>query len=310
MATSERSPTEPARTFMDCVRQAAKSCKHALSDGYKLLEVEFPPLPLEVFEDSTSSARAVADANTRWAVEFARHFSEMGKVSIIYPDKAELEDALNFIRKEDKTFPHKNITLATPRADSVDKAVSIDQLFFSLFGATRAGPVAAVPHTKLYVAVVSSAQELPDLAKIHALDPSIPMVFFNLRLDQLRGDLGLPFFPSRDFHFRFLTLIKPAYLMRARSFATSLKRPPFIINYSGLLFRAYPEPFYSFLNTGDNKSKVVHRQDARPSTADFRDHLTSALVIPGTPSSELKTKGTELWWEKNDEKELSGNWRT
>lgn len=45
--------------------------------------------------------------------------------------------------------------------------------------------------------------------------------------------------------------------MRSRSFATSLRRPPFIVNYSGLLFRSYPEPFQSILNTGGGKNRLV-----------------------------------------------------
>lgn len=49
-----------------------------------------------------------------------------------------------------------------------------------------AGTVEApLPDTKMYVAVITSTQELPDLEKLHALDPSIPMVLFNLRLDIL-----------------------------------------------------------------------------------------------------------------------------
>jgi len=39
-------------------------------------QVEFPPLPLEFLEDSASSARAIADANTRWALEFAKSFTD------------------------------------------------------------------------------------------------------------------------------------------------------------------------------------------------------------------------------------------
>jgi hypothetical protein len=50
---------------------------------------------------------------------------------------------------------------------------------------TVAGKVEAIPGTKMYIAVVSSAQELPDLEKLHLLDPSIPIVLFNLRLDIL-----------------------------------------------------------------------------------------------------------------------------
>lgn len=173
---------EPPKTFLDCVKQAAAATQAALNDGSKLIEVEFPPLPLEVLEDSSSSARDIAEANTRWATEFAKSFINLGQVSIIYPDQPELDDAVKYVGTDDLG---PNVTLATIRSDSIRNAGSLDQIFASIFGATVAGTVEGVPNTALYVILVSSTQELPDLEKLHQLDPSIPIVFFNLRLDIL-----------------------------------------------------------------------------------------------------------------------------
>jgi hypothetical protein len=114
-------------------------------------------------------------------------------VTIIYPDQPELDDAIKYIDGDDLG---KNITVATIRADSIKNSQSLDQIFASIFGATVGGRVEAIPDTKLYVALVSSTQELTDLEKLHLLDPTVPIVFFNLRLDILRGDLGLPLFPG------------------------------------------------------------------------------------------------------------------
>jgi len=315
-ALSMASPSVvPPSTFLDCVKQAKDSVKTAMADGYKLIEVEFPPLPLEFLEDSASSARDIADANTRWSVEFARSFTDMGKISIIYPDQPELDDAMKFVaagdesEKLDGINPYPNITLATIRTDSIKNAQSLDQIIISIFGATVAGTVAAVENTTLYVAVVSSTQELPDLEKLHDLDPETPIVFFNLRLDVLRGDLGLPLFPGRDLHHRFLSKIKPAYFMKSRSFATSLRRPPFIVNFSGLLFRSYPEKYQSILNTGGGKNKVVLYGPDRPTNLDFRNNLSGSLKINGVPKEELLTGGNLVWWEKDWEKDESSNWR-
>jgi hypothetical protein len=181
----------PPSNFLDCVRQAAQGAKKAIADGYKLVEVEFPPLPLEFLEDSSSSARDIADANTRWAIEFSRTFVENGLVSIIYPDQPELDDAINFVDKEGGANPFPNVTLATIRSDSIRNAGSLDQILMSVFGATVGGTVEAVENTKMYIALISSTQELPDLEKLHNLDPSIPLVFFNLRLDILVRDWDL-----------------------------------------------------------------------------------------------------------------------
>lgn len=51
--------------------------------------------------------------------------------------------------------------------------------------------------TDIYVALVFSAQELPDLQELTKIAPEAKIVFFNLRLDTLRGDLGLPAFPPK-----------------------------------------------------------------------------------------------------------------
>jgi len=324
MQSSTTTPlTTPPSSFLDCVKLSVSGSRTAIATGAKLLEVEFPPLPLDFLEDSSSSARDIADANTRWAIEYARRLADgvdgegagVGKVTIIYPDEPELNDAVRYVQSgnnplPDGRNPYPNVSLATLRADSVSNARSIDQMLGSVFGATFGGTVRApFADTRLYVAVVSSTQELTDLEKLHALDPSIPIVFFNLRLDVLRGDLGLPLFPSRELHYRFLSKIKPVFLMRSRSFATSLRRPPFIINYSGLLFRRYPEPFQSILNTGNNKVKLVKTSAERPTNAGFRDALTDGLVVPGVPQEELRTQGNLVWWEKDTEKEFE-DWRT
>ena len=216
-----------------------------------------------------------------------------------------------FMQQQGVEKPYPNVTLATIRADSIKNAKSLDQVLLSVFGATVGGKVEAVEGTEMYVALVTSTQELPDLEKLHNLDKSIPIIFFNLRLDILRGDLGLPLFPGRDLHHRFLSRVKPAYLMRSRSFATSLRKPPFLVNYSGLLFRAYPEPFQCVLDIGDNKSKMVKFVEEKPTNMAFRKALTEALVVPGVSKEELVgNAGNLVWWEKEVDKEESDAWRT
>ena len=98
--------------------------------------------------------------------------------------------------------------------------------------------------------------------------------------------------------------------MRSRAFATSLTKPPFVINYSGLMFRAFPGPFQAILNIGEGKSKLVKTFDEKPTNIGFRTALTDALKVPGVPAADLKAVGNLVWWEKDLEKEISSNSRT
>lgn len=186
LSVSTTGLTIPARTFIQSVDQASEATRKALRDGNTLIEVDFPPLPLEYLEDSSSSARDISRANTRWAIELGRRISpEFGRISVIFPDQAELDDAIEYVDLPGGKYPYENITLATIRADSIKNANSLDQIITSIFGATIGGTVVGVPDTNVYVALVSSAQELTDLEKLHLLNPSIPLIFFNLKLDFL-----------------------------------------------------------------------------------------------------------------------------
>jgi hypothetical protein len=98
--------------------------------------------------------------------------------------------------------------------------------------------------------------------------------------------------------------------MKSRSFATSLRRPPFIVNFSGLQFRKYPEPFQSILNTGGGKNKLINFGPDRPTNLDFRNNLSGSLIIQGVPKDELVvSNGNLVWWEKETDKEASPDWR-
>ena len=84
-----------------------------------------------------------------WAIEFAQAFSSEGKVSIVYPDQPELDDAVRYVDMEGGANPYPNVTLATIRSDSIRNAGTIDQIITSIFGATVAGTVTAVEKTSM-----------------------------------------------------------------------------------------------------------------------------------------------------------------
>jgi hypothetical protein len=186
MSKGDTAVSLPGRTFMDCVKQAAAGAKSVLSNGDTLIEIEFPPLPQSYLDDSASSARDIADANTRWALEFAKTFTELGEVKLLYPDIAEVRDAIKYVDLPGGASPFPNMTLCTARTSSVDNAVSLDQLVSSVFGQRFGGTVTPFPDAKMYIALVFSTQELPDLEKLYQAQPDVPIVFFNLQLDKVR----------------------------------------------------------------------------------------------------------------------------
>jgi hypothetical protein len=179
------------------------------------------------------------------------------------------------------------------------------------------GGIKPLNGTDLYVFLVSSAQELPDIEQLHKLNPDIPIVFYNLKLDVLRGDLGAPAFPSKDFHDRFLSRVKPVYYLRTRQYSRSTSKPPFLVNFQGCLFRAYPGQYQTLLDTGTGSYRRLEGRDLRPGLGEFKEQLTQALrdegVLPQTEGSALDFLRTgyktTTWWE-DEREEASDLWRT
>jgi len=81
----------------------------------------------------------------------------------------------------------------------------------------------------MYIILVASAQELPDIEELHSLDPDASILCYNLKLDTLRGDLGAPAFPGRDFHDRFLSKVKVCKIQKKRTFFFLLSHLPFFL---------------------------------------------------------------------------------
>ncbi|CAI6008615.1 unnamed protein product, partial [Closterium sp. NIES-65] len=112
------------------------------------------------------------------------------------------------------------------------------------FGGQETGEWAAATPSDLYIIANASCQELPAVqAYLEKLPPATPVLLFNLELDTLRADLGLLGFPPKDLHYRFLSTFRPVFYLRPRDYSKSVAVSPFILNYSGALFRMYPGPW-------------------------------------------------------------------
>ena len=243
----------PPDSFAELIEHAAESTKLAVSDGGNLLEVEFPPLPISALEDSSLSAADIIGVNLRLCVEYCKKLTGPdgpagGKpIAITLPDVAELRRAVKYLGDSE---PAGNVRLNSLGGDASADTGGAFGFFGSIFKQSGGGDVVPADWTGMYVIVGASCQELPTLRKLSELQPSVPIVLFNLKLDTQRGDLGLPAFPPRSVHHEFLSRVKPVYYMRPRSYSLSLSRPPFLMAYSGVLFRRYPEGWQSLLDRG------------------------------------------------------------
>lgn len=307
---SERLEPAPS-TFEQCIRQAQAATAQAFADGFNLVEVEFPPLQADFLEDSGSSAYDVSGANVRLAARFAQSFAAEGKeVAVLLPDEPEVERA---VEDEGGANISPGVTLRSLRESGTRVAESLDSLLLSFVG-RGGGFVKPLEGVDMYVAIVFSCQELPDLQELHTADPDAKIVFFNLRLDTLRGDLGLPAFPPKSVHYKFLSKVKPVYFLRTRAYSRTINKKPFLVNYQGAQFRVYPGKYQCLLDTGSRYKRVM-ALEARQTLGEFKDALTNSLKIGAEQDSPLisffrKGYKTKTWWEEDLDEEESDNWRT
>ena len=189
----------PPDSFLTLLEQAAESAEAAISDGSTLLEIEFPPVPTSKLDDSSLSAYDILSANLQFAVEFSKRLTPDPKkgtrrVALTLPDSAERQRAAKYFGDEEP-WPGMQLWSLNGGDESADD-FSPMALFGSLFK-QGSGKVVAAEWADMYVIIGASAQELPAIQQLHVLAPSVPIICFNLKLDVLRGDLGLPGFPPR-----------------------------------------------------------------------------------------------------------------
>ena len=166
-------------------------CAHA---GFDLLEVEFPPLSTEVLEDGAVDAYTISKENIKLACAVGEALRGgrrgLGKVALMLPDKAELDRA---VEDEGTDEPSPGITIHNLREDLLASAESPADVVLGLFGVNREARVKPVEGAELYICLVFSAQELPDLESLRKLEQAAgrkpaPIIAFNLKLDTLRAD--------------------------------------------------------------------------------------------------------------------------
>lgn len=89
------------------------------------------------------------------------------------------------------------------------------------------------------------------------------MIFWNCELDTLRSDLGLFGFPSKAMQHDFLSTFKPVFYIRQRDYSKTVNVSPFIVNYSGCLFRDFPGPWQIMLRQADGEYACIAEDRTR-----------------------------------------------
>ena len=332
-STTSSPPSDAGRaiyappSFDVLVADAAVALGGALATGATRLEVEFPALPGDKDGYSGSSDQYI-DNNIQFAVAAARRLiadervPHVQRVRVLVPDPIEARRAT--ARFEAALTASPGVTLGHLKESGVSGLDALAQLFG---GGRRRDRAEALPPADAYIAVNLSTVELVDAeqysdaleaqAEAAGVDKAKApaFIFWNCELDTLRADLGLFGFPPKDVQYRFLARFLPAFYIRPRDYAASIATPPYIVSYSGALFREYPGPWQVMVKKGAGEYACVAEDRLRYTLGEAKLEMAAAVglgeAVGGDNAGARAARGvrTSTWWEDDFDLEGSHDWR-
>lgn len=305
-------------SYESLIADAAKALSYGLDDDLKRLEIDFPPLPSSVSGYKGASDEFIS-ANIQLALALARKVFELRGIScrLVFPDKPERRKALRNFGSAIEMTGNVSVGCLDDVPGGAGKSFwgSVRGALDFDFGEDVEGKYESSDAPGFCIVLNCSTAELPAVEEyVNYFCKDTPVVLFNLETDTLRADLGLLGFPPKDLHYRFLAQFLPVFYVRTRDYSKSVNVAPFILNYSGALFRMYPGPWQVMLKQTDGSYACVAESQERFTLGQTKEELLVSLGLQEEAGStmEFLRRGykTATWWEEDTELEEASAWRS